>query len=80
MKLVLIRGLPGSGKSTIARAMAAYEHYEADMYFEKGGEYCYDASKIKDAHEWCQRETRSAALGASDKRRRPIRRLLERRV
>jgi hypothetical protein len=23
----------------------------------RGGEYCYDASRIKDAHEWCQRET-----------------------
>lgn len=59
MELVLIRGLPGSGKSTMARGAMFddFEHYEADMFFELGGEYCYDSSKIRDAHEWCQRET-----------------------
>lgn len=57
MKLVLIRGLPGSGKSTMARAMTDHQHFEADMFFEQDGEYRYDASKIKDAHEWCQIQT-----------------------
>lgn len=58
MQLVLIRGLPGSGKSTIARAMTTHEHYEADMFFQDaGGAYNYDREKIKDAHEWCQRQT-----------------------
>ena len=58
MQLVLIRGLPGSGKSMIARAMTTHEHYEADMFFQDaGGAYNYDREKIKDAHEWCQRQT-----------------------
>jgi predicted kinase len=59
MELVLIRGLPGSGKSTMAKhiSLVGFEHYEADMFFEREGEYRYDANKIKDAHEWCQRET-----------------------
>lgn len=59
MELVLIRGLPGSGKSTMAMGemFKDFDHYEADMFFERGGEYCYDSRKIKDAHEWCQRET-----------------------
>lgn len=58
MELVLIRGLPGSGKSTMARAMTMYEHYEADQFFtDSSGTYNYDREKIKDAHEWCQRET-----------------------
>ena len=67
-ELVLIRGLPGSGKSTLARELAdnGYLHFEADMFFEVGGTYRYDASKIRDAHSWCQRMTRQA-LGRGEK-------------
>lgn len=58
-KLVLIRGLPGSGKSTIARAMVGYEHVEADMFFylENPQVYAYDPSKVTKAHAWCQEQT-----------------------
>lgn len=52
-KLVLIRGLPGSGKSTLAKLLHGFVHLEADMYFMRSGQYCYDASKISDAHGWC---------------------------
>lgn len=66
IELVLIRGIPGSGKSTMARAMSGFYHLEADMFFELNGVYRYDASKIRDAHEWCQRETfKSLANGKS---------------
>lgn len=44
MKLVLIRGLPGSGKSTIAKALhkAGFEWFEADTYhLNDEGDYCY---------------------------------------
>lgn len=58
--LVLIRGLPGSGKSTIARSMAGYVHLEADMYFETSTGYRFDPSILKDAHDWCFAETSSA--------------------
>jgi len=53
-KLVLIRGLPGSGKSTMAKAMKGYVHVEADMYFNITGEYIFEPTKIKEAHKWCQ--------------------------
>jgi len=53
--LVLVRGLPGSGKSTIAGVLqlAGFQHFEADMFFLGGGGYQYDPTKVKAAHEWC---------------------------
>lgn len=54
-ELVLIRGLPGSGKSTIAKAMAGYTHFETDQYFTyPHGVYRFDPTKLKVAHAWCQ--------------------------
>jgi predicted kinase len=55
-ELILLRGLPGSGKSTLAK-LICNQHVEADMFFIQGGEYKFDASKLKQAHEWCQDTT-----------------------
>lgn len=58
--LVLIRGLPGSGKSTMAKDVVFkdFEHYEADQFFiDTNGIYNYDYKKINNAHEWCQQKT-----------------------
>jgi predicted kinase len=52
-EILLIRGLPGSGKSTKAKTMVGYRHLEADQFLEVNGEYVYDASKVKHAHDWC---------------------------
>lgn len=61
-ELVLIRGLPGRGKSTMAHvlSMVGYEHFEADQFFEVNGVYQHDATRIRDAHTWCQRVVRLA--------------------
>lgn len=55
-ELFLLRGLPGSGKSTLAK-MICSQHVEADMFFIQDGEYKFDASKLKQAHSWCQDKT-----------------------
>ena len=58
-KLFLLRGLPGSGKSTLAKSLSIETtcHVEADMFFiNDKGEYNFDASKLKEAHEWCRKE------------------------
>ena len=59
--LILVRGCPGSGKSTFAQKEYVepfgYKLIEADMYFIKDGVYMYDKSKISDAHKWCFNET-----------------------
>jgi hypothetical protein len=54
--LYIVRGVPGSGKSTLAKLLVGNDFLvcEADKYFSKDGEYKFDASKLKDAHEWCR--------------------------
>jgi predicted kinase len=54
--LILVRGLPGAGKSTFAKTLGGI-HIEADHYFMKDGEYKFDASKLKQAHEYCRTST-----------------------
>jgi len=52
--LFLLRGLPGAGKSTLAKALGV-KQFEADMYFvNENGEYNFNPAKIRDAHQWCQ--------------------------
>jgi len=53
-ELILLRGLPGSGKSTFAKTFKTVEHYEADMFFMRDNGYEFDVTKLKAAHEWCQ--------------------------
>ena len=58
-QLVIIRGIPGSGKTTAAKKLAAigYDHHEADHYFEVDGRYNFDGSKLKEAHAQCLSRT-----------------------
>ena len=57
-ELFLLRGLPGSGKSTLAKSLDGI-HLEADQYFMKNGVYEFDASKLKEAHNYCLTRTKS---------------------
>jgi uridine kinase len=59
-EIVLIRGLPGSGKTTLAKQMTSHMHVEADMFFEKDGGYQYDPKQVLDAHAWCLEQVKAA--------------------
>ena len=60
-ELILLRGLPGSGKSTLAKIILQLrstdepEILSADDFFEnKEGDYNFDPTKLKEAHNYCQ--------------------------
>jgi predicted kinase len=59
--LYLVRGVPGSGKSTLAKNLGG-THFETDQYFMVNGEYKFDGSKLRDAHEWCQHSVNTAMI------------------
>ena len=55
--LYIVRGIPGSGKSTFAKTLGGI-HIEADQYFvDVDGNYNFDGGKIKLAHEYCRAQT-----------------------
>jgi predicted kinase len=59
--LILLRGVPGSGKSTFANVILQQpnnnpqEVLSADDFFVNNeGVYIFDGTKIKEAHNYCQ--------------------------
>lgn len=67
--LVIMRGLPGSGKSFLSKRIlettVGMQHYRecvfsADDFFIRNNIYVYDASKISDAHAFCQNRAMNA--------------------
>ena len=62
--LFLVRGLPGSGKTSFASAIwNDYAVFEADKFFyDKEGNYNFDPSKLKEAHAWCKNEVESKMI------------------
>lgn len=54
--LIILRGLPGSGKSSFAKYMFSNNVFEADQYFyDSNGNYNFDATKLHEAHIDCQK-------------------------
>jgi len=59
--LILLRGIPGSGKSTLGKIILRCiitdepDVISADDYFmDNNGNYNFDGSKLKEAHNSCQ--------------------------
>jgi predicted kinase len=59
--LILLRGIPGSGKTTLANVILQQpnnnpqEILSADDFFEdENGGYNFDPTKLKEAHNYCQ--------------------------
>lgn len=59
--LVLVRGIPGSGKSTyVKNNLKGYTQFESDDFFTKDGKYKIDLTKLGQAHKACQNNVRKA--------------------
>jgi predicted kinase len=56
--LIIVRGLPGSGKSTIGAKFGVAVR-SADDFFMFEGEYLFDPSKIVAAHAACQKAVKT---------------------
>jgi predicted kinase len=59
--LILVRGLPGSGKSTFAHLISDTV-FEADEYFMRDGNYNFDKEQLPNAHHWCKAQVIAAMI------------------
>jgi predicted kinase len=55
MKAIVLRGIPGSGKSTLTKTFGKATVCSADNAFMKDGEYKFDISELGNAHASCLR-------------------------
>ncbi|KAI2668571.1 NEDD4-binding protein 2 [Labeo rohita] len=62
--LVLLRGAPGSGKTTLANAMLAQNPggvvLSTDDYFTQNGQYYFEPNLLGEAHEWNHQRAKEA--------------------
>ncbi len=71
--LILLRGLPGAGKTSIAEELVddnTVIHSADDFFYENGpnvGKYDFDASKLYAAHTQCQTRVETAMVNKTDR-------------
>lgn len=62
-RLIILQGVPGSGKSTFAKLITTRfggVSSEADEWFEKYNHGKFDPTLLGKAHQWCKDEVREA--------------------
>jgi predicted kinase len=64
-KLFLVRGLPGSGKTTLAESICDTV-VSADDYFMVDGKYQFKADELKSAHAYSQKKCEDAMQAGKD--------------
>lgn len=52
-KLIILRGIPGSGKSHLTNCFSDAEICSADDYFCENGEYKFNRDELSKAHDYC---------------------------
>ena len=65
-RLTIIRGLPGSGKSTFAKANYSCLILENDMFHMHGGKYEWSKESMPKAVGWCMKTCREALRNGMD--------------
>lgn len=62
--LFIIRGAPGSGKSTYAKELLEMKmadvHFETDMFFMRNEKYDFKKELLGTAHQWCYEKTKKS--------------------
>jgi predicted kinase len=54
-RLIILRGVPGCGKSTVAELLASASNIcTADDFHMKDGKYEWKPENVKAAHAWCK--------------------------
>ena len=66
-KLIIVRGIPGTGKSTFCREVFPdILHLENDMFQYQNGEYHYDEKKLQKSIQWCFNTASNALKNGMD--------------
>jgi tRNA uridine 5-carbamoylmethylation protein Kti12 len=63
--LIIVRGIPGSGKSTFAKEIVKMFpdnsiHWESDMFYMHNGVYCWKPTIAHLGHRWCENKVKQS--------------------
>lgn len=68
MILYILRGIPGAGKSTVAKTLVPEDCIcEADQYHMVDGVYKFDIELMGEAHKYCQDKCRKLMINNAPK-------------